>query len=145
MLCKSYQNKNFYIGLIIIGFLSIIFGVVFEQYIPENAHNLSMTAGMLSGIGAAFTAVGVIRLIKFRKSSPEKLKAEEIELRDERNIQILRATYSVVAGASILIFAILAFVFLLLDYMVPAWITISGIYVEVIIFFIAYKIISSKM
>jgi len=145
MLCKSYQNKNFYIGLIVIGFLSIIFGVVFEQYIPENAHNLSMTAGMLSGIGAAFTAVGVIRLIKFRKSSPEKLKAEEIELRDERNIQILRATYSVVAGASILIFAILAFVFLLLDYMVPAWITISGIYVEVIIFFIAYKIISSKM
>jgi len=145
MLCKSYQNKNFYIGLIIIGFLSIIFGVVFEQYIPENAHNLSMTAGMLSGIGAAFTAVGVIRLIKFRKSSPEKLKAEEIELRDERNIQILRATYSVVAAASILIFAILAFVFLLLDYMVPAWITISGIYVEVIIFFIAYKIISSKM
>ena len=145
MLCKSYQNKNFYIGLIIIGLLSITFGAVFQQYIPENAHNLSMTAGMLSGIGAAFIAVGVIRLIKFKRSSPEKLKAEEIELKDERNIQILRATYSVVAAASILIFAILAFVFLLLDYMVPAWIAISGIYVEVVIFFIAYKIISSKM
>ena len=145
MLCKSYQNKKFYIGLIIIGFLSIIFGVIFDQFIPENAHNLSMTAGMLSGIGGAFIAIGVIRLIKFKKSSPEKLKAQEIEFRDERNIQILRATYSVVAAASILIFATLAFVFLLLNYMVPAWITISCIYVEVVIFFIAYKIISSKM
>jgi len=144
MLSKSNQNKKIYIGLIIIGILSIIFGMVFEQYV-EGTRNLKMTAGLLSGIGGAFTAMGVIRLIKIKKSTPEKLKAEEVELKDERNIQILRATYSVVAAASILIFAIFAFVFLLLDYIVPAYITISGIYVEVVIFFIAYKIISSKM
>ena len=144
MLSKSNQNKKIYIGLIVLGILSIIFGTVFQQYV-ESTPNLKMTAGMIAGVGGAFVAIGVIRLIKFKKSTPEKLKAEEIELKDERNIQILRATYSVVAAASILIFAIMAFVFLLLDYMVPAWIAISGIYVEVIIFSIAYKIISSKM
>lgn len=145
MLCKSNHSKNLYIGLIMIGIISIIFGVVFEQLVPEDAHNLNMTAGMISGIGGAFMAIGIIRYIKLKKSTPEKLKADEIELKDERNIQILRATYSVVAAASICLFAIMAFVFLLLDYMVPAWIAISGIYIDGIIFFIAYKIISTKM
>lgn len=145
MLCKSYRSKNLYIGLIIIGIISIVFGVVFEQLIPEEAHNLSMTAGMISGIGGAFAAIGIIRYIKFRKSTPEKLKAVEIELKDERNVQILRATYSVVAASSFVIFAIMAFVLLLLDYMVPAWIAISGIYIELVIFLVTYKIIATKM
>ena len=144
MLSKSNQNKKTYIGLIVIGILTIIFGMIFEQYV-DSTPNLKMTAGMLSGIGGAIAAIGVIHLIKIKKSTPETLKAEEIELKDERNIQVLRATYSVVAAASILIFAIFAFIFLLLDYMVAAWITISGIYIEVVIFFIAYKILSSKM
>ena len=144
MLSKSNQNKKTYIGLIVIGILTIIFGMIFEQYV-DSTPNLKMTAGMLAGIGGLFAAIGVMNLIKIKKSTPETLKAEEIELKDERNIQVLRATYSVVAAASILIFAIFAFIFLLLDYMVAAWITISGIYIEVVIFFIAYKILSSKM
>lgn len=145
MLCKSYNNKNLYIGLIIIGVVSMILGSILVNLVGENSDNLSMMAGMVTGIGGAFSAIGIIRLIKYKKSSPEKLKAAEIELKDERNVQILRATYTVVAVASIIMFAVMAFIFLLLDYMVPAWFAICGIYADVVVFFIAYKVIDAKM
>lgn len=145
MLCKSYHHKNLYIGLIVIGILSLVFGVVFKNFVSEDAHNLSMLAGMLSGIGGAFIAIGTIRLIKFKTSTPEKLKANEIELKDERNIQLLRATYTIIAVTSIILFALMSFIFLLLNYIIPAWIAIGCIYIEVAVFFISYKILAHKM
>ena len=145
MLCKSYRNSNFYIGLIGIGILSFVLGIIFKANIPESSHNLSMLSGMLTGIGGAFVVVGLIRFIKFKISSPEKLKAEEIEKRDERNILIFRKSYTLVAVSSIFLFIAITFLFLALDYMIPAFIAIACLYVEIAIFFISYVRISAKM
>ncbi len=145
MLCKSYRNSNFYLGLIGIGILSLVLGIIFKANIPENSHNLSMLSGMLTGIGGAFIVVGLIRFIKFKTSSPEKLKAEEIEKRDERNILIFRKSYTLVAVSSIFLFIAIIFLFLALDYMIPAFIAIGCLYVEIAIFFISYVRISAKM
>ena len=46
--------------------------------------------------------------------------------------------------ASVL-FAIMAFVFLWLDYKIPAFISVGALYVQLLAFFIAYKHFSSKM
>lgn len=145
MLCKSYRNANYYFGLIGVGILSIIFGIIFDANIPEDAHNLSMLAGVLTGMGAAFIGVSVVRLIKVKISTPEKLKAEEIEKKDERNIQILRKSYTIVAISSVFLFVVIALLFLAMNYMIPAFIALGCMYIEIVIFFIAYSRISSKM
>lgn len=145
MLCKSYRNTNYYLGLIGVGILSVIFGIIFDANIPDDAHNLSMLSGVLTGMGAAFIAVSVVRLIKVKISTPEKLKAEEIEKKDERNIQILRTSYTIVAISSVFLFVAIALLFLAMNYMIPAFIALGCMYIEIVIFFIAYSRISSKM
>lgn len=145
MLCRTYQKKNVYIGLIVLGIISIIAGVLIERQVGSDAGSQSMMAGMITGMGAAFAAVGIIRLIRVVRSSAERLKAVEIEANDERNIQILRASYTVVAVSSMLLLIIAALVLLWLGYMTPAWIVLSILYTEVVIFFVSYKIFSSRM
>lgn len=145
MLCKTYKNKQFYIGLIVLGIISLLFGILFNINLPEERHNLSMFSGMLTGIGGAFLVVGIVRLIKLKISSPEKLKEEEIEKNDERNVLILRKSYSITAVSSLFLFIALIFTFLLLDYMIPAIITIACLYIEIAIFFLSYMRISAKM
>lgn len=146
MLCKSYRKDiNFYLGLIGIGVLSLVFGILFNINLPEEAHNLSMLSGMLSGIGATFISISIFGIIRLKTSSKEKLKAEEIEQKDERNVQILRKSYTLVAVSSLFLFIAITFLFLALDYMIPAFIAIGCIYAEIVIFFISYKIIALKM
>lgn len=70
--------------------------------------------------------MGGIKVIKYRRISSEKLKKEEIELSDERNIQRLRAANSVANASATIIFLIMAFIFVTLNYIVPAFIAIGA-------------------
>lgn len=101
--------------------------------------------GMFSGLGGAFTAIGIVKLIHYKRTPPTKLKEEEIELNDERNIQILRISYSVANVTATVLFVVMAFVFVWLDYRIPAFISIGAIYIQMLAFFIANKYFKGKM
>lgn len=145
MLCKSINSKKHWYMLIVIGIVTLIFGVVCFKNLPHDAQNINMLMGMFSGLGGAFTAIGVIKLIHYKRTPAEKLKKEEIELKDERNIQILRIACSVANTVATVLFALMAFIFVWLDYRIPAFISIGAMYVQVLAFYIAYKYFNAKM
>lgn len=145
MFCKSIKSSKFWRFFIAIGIISIVFGTVSTLRLPDDVHDLSMLMGMFTGMGTAFIAIGIIRLIHLKVAPPEKLKQEEIELNDERNIQILRIAYTVANVTSTILFAVMAFVFVFLGYRTPALISIGAIYVQLLAFFIAYKYYGKKM
>lgn len=145
MFCKSIKSNEFWTILVVVGVITFIFGIVCTIGVPEDASNLNMLSGMFTGIGASFAAIGIVKLIHYKRTSAVKLKQEEIELKDERNIQILRIAYSVSSSVASVLFVIMAFVFVLFNYKTPALICVGALYVQVIAFFIAYKYFSRKM
>ena len=145
MFCKSVKSNKFWVTLVIVGVITFIFGVVCDIRIPNDVNNLNMLMGMFTGLGSAFVAIGIVKLIHYKRTSVVKLKQEKIELNDERNIQILRIAYSVASTIASVLFAIMSFVFIWLDYKIPAFISIGALYVQLLSFFIAYKHFSRKM
>lgn len=146
MLCKlGKENKKLLNGVVVLGIVSLIFGIVFARSLPEEEHTLTMLAGMFTGFGAGITAVALFYRIRSKVLSPEKLKEKEIEKNDERNIQIVRASFTVVAATAFLTFAVMAFVFMGMGYRVPSLIMVGCIYLQIIVFLIANKVISKKM
>lgn len=145
MYCKSIKSNRFWTTLVAIGFITLIFGVVVYKDLPDSEHNMSMLMGMFSGLGSAFMAIGIVKLIHYRRTPAEKLKQEEIELKDERNIQILRIAYTIANTTATILFGLMAFIFVWLDYRIPAFISIGALYIQIITFFISYKYYNKKM
>lgn len=145
MFCKSVKSTRYWFTWLIVGMISMLFGIVGYKSGWSSAGNGDMLLGMFTGLGAAFAATSIYRLLHRKLSSAEKLKQEEIDLKDERNVQILRVAYTVANTAASLLFAVLTFVFVWLDYRVPAFITIGALWIQVIVFFLSYAYFSKKM
>lgn len=144
---KCKKQVNYFI--ILLGVLTLVLGILIEVHLQMTGEtqmpNISRFAGMLTGFGSGILAVGAFRLLRNRFGSKEKLKEREIEKNDERNIQLTRVAYTVAAVGALLLFAILAFIFILLGDYLESWLAIIAMYVEIIIFGIAYKVIGKKM
>ncbi len=145
MKCTLTQNKSFCRTLAAIGLISMVFGYVWNMGLPGDAHSLSTLAGMLSGAGTALALLGVIWLIRLRLVSPEKLKLERIEKNDERSVYIRGIGSSVATVAATLLFAVLAFLLLWLDYRIPAFMCIGAMYLHISVFFIAMRVASKRV
>jgi len=145
MFCKSMKSNRIWTTLVVVGIISFIFGIVGNIGVPDEADNISMLMGMFTGVGSAFVAIAIFKLIHYKRTSVVKLKQEEIELKDERNIQILRIACSVSNTTGYVLFAIMAFVFVALDYRIPAFICLGALYVQVLVYFISYKYYCGKM
>lgn len=145
MYCKSVRSTKIWTGIIFIGIITLIFSVLCYRNATGFSSNFSMLMGMFSGLGGAFTAIGIIKFIHYKRTPAAKLKQEEIELKDERNVEILRLAYTVSNSASSVLFAVMAFVFVWLDYKVPAFICIGALYVQIVVFLIACRHFSRKM
>ncbi len=68
MLCKLGKSNRYWGTMVVIGIVTLVFGVVFSKSFPEDAHNMHMFMGMFSGLGGAFTVVGIIKLIRYKKN-----------------------------------------------------------------------------
>lgn len=145
MLCKSVKSNKYWRTMVVVGIITLTFGIIFYKDISNDTHNIAMLKGMFSGLGGAFTAIGLVKLIKNKRSSSAKLRAEEIELKDERNIQILRIAYSIANSIATILFGAMAFLFVGLNYIIPAFISLGAMYIQLLTFFIAYKYYNSKM
>lgn len=146
MLCK-YRKQNKAMGIIFLslGIVSVIFGIVMARTVSDEQHNLEMLSGMLCGLGAAFIVLAGGGLLRIKFGSQAKLKQEEIELTDERNVRIMQSAYVIAATAAITVFATLSFVFVGMGYRVPGIIMIASLYVVIVVFLIAHRIYSKKM
>ncbi|MBR6570515.1 MAG: hypothetical protein IKK75_08690 [Clostridia bacterium] len=138
-------NKHFNTLTMILGVASFLFGLLsFLFWKPEDG-SLPTLLGMFTGFGAGVMAVAIVRTIRARVISREKLEQEEIEKWDERNIAITRASGMVAYYASILLMGVLIFLFMGLGYTVPAYACLAGMYVLVGVFLIARKVLEKKM
>lgn len=145
MLCKTIKSKRFWPILIVIGMVLLVFGIVSSIRFPDDAHNMNMLMGMFTGMGSAFIAIGIVKLIHYKRTPAEKLKQEQIELNDERNIEILRIAYTIANVIATILFIVMAFTFVWLDYRIPAFFSIGAMCVQVLAFSIAYKYFNGKM
>lgn len=119
MLCRM-KNKEMQkvIGriMVVIGVVSLVFGIVFTNILDESQHNLNMLAGMFSGAGTGLLGVAVYMTIRDRRMTPEQRKEIEIEQNDERNVALMNRTMSIVAVSLVITLAVLAFVLVAMNY-----------------------------
>jgi len=145
MFCKLTKHKWVWHVFLVIGIIALALGILGPKIIQNEQQNLDMLMGMFFGLGIVFTTMGGIKVIKYRRISSEKLKREEIELSDERNIQILRAANSVANASATIIFVIMAFIFVTLNYIVPAFIAIGAMLIQSLILLIAKRQMNKRM
>lgn len=145
MICKATKNKRHVYLMLFAGAISMAFGIIGVLDDPELTGDGAMLMGMFTGLGAAFAGVSIIRLLHLRFAPAKKLKEEEINKKDERNIQVTRASYAVSNTAATLLFAVMAFVFVWLGYRIPAFISVGAMWVQVLVFLISYRILNKKM
>ena len=141
---KKYIKRYWQI-LLVVGTLTLIFGVTSHKNMTGISPNVSMFNGMIQGAGCAFAAIGGFKLLQNKTITSEKRKAKEIELNDERNIAVTRISLAVSSTVGTIIFGVLSFVFVALDYIVPAMFLVVAIYIQLIALFIAYKYYNKKM
>lgn len=147
MLCKSGRlpkSKSSSYFSLLIGVILMAFGILGVLLDIVKSYNLVMLLGMITGIGAVFMGGGVITLYRLRYHA-EKLREEEINLKDERNIQVTRASYAVSNASVTMMLGAMAFILVWLDYIVPALIAVGVLCVQMIVFLVSYRIISKKM
>lgn len=145
MLCKYIRNTKIWSIIIAIGIVTLVFGIVYSKRRPEDLHSMNMLMGMLTGIGGVFTVVGTVRLIHYKRTPDDKLKKEEIERKDERNIQLSRIASTIANNTASALFIVMIFILVWLDYRIPAFIVLGAFYLQSMSFFIAYRYFNNKM
>lgn len=145
MYCKTIKNKRYWYLILLAGFVSLAFGLIGVLRDPEMSGDGAMLLGMFTGMGAAFAGVSIVRLLHMRFAPAKKLKQEEINLKDERNIQVIRASYAVSNTAATILFAVMAFVFVWLGYRIPAFIAVGAMWLQIVVFLISHRVLNKKM
>jgi len=115
---KIIWNILFYTG-----FGLLIASSLFYEFI-----NVTLPSGLISfvhGFAIAIMLVGLVFLL-INRYSPEGSKQYKIEENDERNIRIKEKAGYASWYATLCIFAIMAFTFLIMGYPVVAYITAGG-------------------
>jgi len=134
---KITWNILFYTGFGLL-IISILFSGFFSETLPAGV------ISFINGFAIAIMLVGLTFLI-LNRYSPEGAKQHEIEEKDERNIKIREKAGYASWYASLGIFAVLAFVFLIMGYHVIAYITVGGAVLHRVFFEIFKAIYRKKM
>ncbi len=146
MLCKTVTSKKLWFVLLLVGAVSLAFGLIGVLLNDEGQTGaVAMLMGMFTGAGGVLICLSIARLIYMAVVSPRKLKQEEIDLKDERNVQITRASLAVSSVAATLLFAVMTFVFVLLRYVAPALCMVGAMWVQAVVTMIAHGANSRKM
>ncbi len=145
MLCGMKSKKTVQLMMVIIGVISLCYGVIGIQSAPEDAHDYATLLGMFAGFGSGLIAVAIFLFIRSKVVSPEKLKQKEIEENDERNIAVKRAAMAVSWMVSVGLFTVLAFALMAMGLRVPSYLCIGALYVQFFSFLIAHRVYDKKM
>ncbi len=145
MMCKGKRSNMFWAVVALVSVTVGLLGWIIHTQLPESAHGLSALMGMFSGMGAGFTLVAVFFMIRGRFLSPEKKRIEEIEEKDERHVQVLNAAFRIASLTGTALFVVLAACCLFVQQFVLAYICVGAIWVQQIVFLVAYKALDKRM
>lgn len=143
MFCKN-GGKQYFMLIGFLGAISLLIGIIMITRFGNRSTGSDMASGMLCGLGACFVVIFIIRKLQ-EHFTPEKVKKDEIEKNDERNIQVTRAAFTIVGTVAIFYMAGMTLVMAFLNYIAGIYISIAGIYVCAASFFIACRIYQKKM
>jgi uncharacterized membrane protein len=145
MLYNRAMNKRIGIVLIVLGALSMLFGIYTHTVLTEDAHDLNRLMGMFTGFGMVMTLFGIFTLLQPKLFSTKKLKQQEIDYKDERNVTLRGKASTVTFLATTWMFAIMAFLFVGLGYRIPALFMMAALYMQLFIYLISYTVYSKKL
>ncbi|SHI09982.1 hypothetical protein SAMN02745823_02397 [Sporobacter termitidis DSM 10068] len=145
MYAKSKKGALHGLTAWIAGIVSLAVGIIGYLTQQQLQSSTKMFLGMLTGFGFGILAVAVFGLLHQRLAPAKKLRQEEINSKDERNIQLTRASYTAASVAATVLFAVLAFLFMGLGYIVPAFVTVGAMLVQAAVIGIAYRIYGKRM
>jgi hypothetical protein len=145
MYCRLVNGKRYYVILLFLGVVLAAFGILNQAVLSQSAHISSRLMGMFTGMGFAFIGAGTIRLIHLKFSSPEKLKQEQIDQKDERNVQVLRVSYTITSISSSIMFAGLVFIFTFMGSITESYICLAALQLQVVIFIVVHRYFSKTM
>ncbi|MDR0293155.1 MAG: hypothetical protein LBH95_03270 [Oscillospiraceae bacterium] len=98
---------------------------------------------VMVGCGSGIASVGLVYMSRYK--NPQKAKEYEINEKDERNVRLReKAGYATWYVTQIVLMATV-FTFLILDYVVPCWIAIGGLFIHNVSFFAAIAAYDKKM
>ncbi len=145
MMCKMFRSTRFFVIFLFVGVVLAIFGIINAASLPESAHNMSRVMGIVTGVGTSFAGVSIVKLIHQKRTAPEKLREEEIELKDERNVQILRVSYTISNIAAAVMFAVLVVLFSTIGSITESYICLGALLIQQGIFLMAYRYFNKNM
>lgn len=145
MMCRTFKSTRSLVILLFLGVVLAAFGIINAITLPDTAHNMSRLMGIVTGIGGSFAGVSIVKLIHQMRTAPEKLREEQIELTDERNVQILRVSYSLTSAAAAVMFALLVIIFSAMGSITESYICLAALLLQQGIFMIAHRYYSQKM
>jgi len=123
----------------VIGFLSLA-----ASFLIKHLGANMIAVCFLAGIGSAWVGIGVIGVF-VKRSKPEYVKKQEINQKDERNIQIREKSGYITYLITLFSLMILAFVFLLFDNNLACILTIGALAVHIVSYFIALSYYNTKL
>jgi hypothetical protein len=142
---KKGKTTIYWVAVLVVGFVLFALGIASQFGYLSIAENNDMFNGLLSGLGGGLLVISAIMLIRIALMSPKKRRAEEIGMKDERNIAVSRAAMSVAYVAAMLLFAIVVVAFIWMKLTVPALIVTGALIIQVIVLLSAYVVLNKKM
>lgn len=137
-MCGRKWNRAVCAAVFALGLLTFLLGK------PEG-ETLNTFLGMLTGFGFGIMVVAAWITVRRRVVSKEKLDQEAIDSEDERNVAVNRAACTAVFYVSVLLMAALVFLFMGMGYRTPSYICLVAMYVLVLAFFVARRVVEKRM
>lgn len=108
-------------------------------------HNENLLRQSSAIFGFILVVICTRKLYRMKFGLPEDLKKDDIDRNDERNIQVRRAANSSANLAAAFSLEIMAGLFVLLDYKVPAYIAAGALLLQGIIYVCAHAFYNKRM
>lgn len=144
-MCGRKWNRAVCAAVFALGLVSFLVGLLTFLLGKPEGETLNTFLGMLTGFGFGIMAVAAWITVRRRVVSKEKLDQEAIDSEDERNVAVTRAACTAVFYVSVLLMAALVFLFMGLGYRTPSYICLGAMYVLVLAFFVARRVVDKRM
>lgn len=144
-ICGRKWNRAVCAAVFALGLVSFLVGLLTFLLGKPEGETLNTFLGMLTGFGFGIMVVAAWITVRRRVVSKEKLDQEAIDSEDERNVAVNRAACTAVFYVSVLLMAALVFLFMGMGYRTPSYICLVAMYVLVLAFFVARKVVEKRM